>query len=55
MMTMVGWAGTPAALLGLDVLRGGVRAGQPPAAAAGGPRQGRLVFDFNRQQVLVCE
>lgn len=53
MMAKVGWEGQPAALLGLDVLRSSVRAGQPPAAAAGGPRTGRLVLDFERGFVRV--
>lgn len=53
MMAMVGWEGTQAALLGLDVLRVGVRGGQPPTAAAGGPASGRLVLDFARRVMLV--
>eukprot|EP00966_Prymnesium_polylepis_P218011 5045614-Prymnesium_polylepis.1 len=55
MMAAVGWQGTPAALLGLDVLRGGVRRGQPKAAASGGPATGRLVLDFERGELIVSE
>lgn len=53
MMVAVGWTGMPAALLGLDVLRGGVKAGQPPAAAAGGPKMGALTLDFERRWLVV--
>ena len=53
MMRAVGWEGTAAALLGLDVLRSGVQAGKPAAAAAGGPRVGRMVLDFARGRLLV--
>ena len=49
----VGWEGTAAALLGLDVLRSGVQAGKPAAAAAGGPRVGRMVLDFARGRLLI--
>jgi hypothetical protein len=55
MMVAVGWQGTPAALLGLDVLRGGVRAGTPKATPAGGPPVGRLVLDFERSELVVWE
>ena len=55
MMQMVGWQGTPAALLGLDVLRGGVQGGMPKAAAAGGPAKGRLVLDISRSELVVME
>jgi len=55
MMAKVGWEGTPAALLGLDVLRSGVRAGQPPPAAAGGPRSGRLLVDFANGQLRIAQ
>ena len=55
MMGAVGWQGTPAALLGLDVLRGGVQGGSPKCAAAGGPRKGRLVLDLKRGEMVVCE
>ena len=55
MMSMVGWEGTPAALLGLDVLRGGVQGGMPKAAAAGGPKAGRLVLDVSGSRLLVYE
>ena len=55
MMAMVGWQGTEAALLGLDLLRGGVRGGQPPAAAAGGPKTGKLVLDFAGGELLIVE
>ena len=55
MMAAVGWEGTPAALLGLDVLRGGVQAGLPKAAAAGGPKAGRLVLDVSGGRLLVYE
>ena len=53
MMAKVGWTGTPAALLGLDVLRNGVRGGQPFAPAAGGPKRGRLVVDFDNSRLLI--
>ena len=55
MMQMVGWQGTAAALLGLDVLRGGVQGGKPKAAAAGGPAKGRLVLDISRSELVVME
>ena len=55
MMVAVGWQGQPAALLGLDVLRGGVIAGHPKCAAAGGPGTGRLVLDIERSVLWVCE
>ena len=55
MMAAVGWQGTPAALLGLDVLRGGVQGGNPKCAAAGGPATGRLVLDMKRQEMVVFE
>jgi predicted aspartyl protease len=55
MMQAVGWQGTPAALLGLDVLRGGVRGGAPKHPAAGGPAAGRLVLDMERGEMIVCE
>jgi hypothetical protein len=55
MMAAVGWEGTPAALLGLDVLRGGVQAGEPKAAAAGGPAAGRLVLDVSGSRLWVYE
>lgn len=55
MMAAVGWEGTPAALLGLDVLRGGVQAGMPKAAPAGGPAAGRLVLDVSRGRLLIYE
>ena len=55
MMSMVDWQGTPAALLGLDVLRGGVQGGMPKAAAAGGPATGRLVLDLKQSELLVIE
>ena len=55
MMAMAGWAGKEAALLGLDSLRSGVRAGQPRAAASGGAAAGRLVLDFERGQLFVCD
>jgi len=53
MMTMVGWQGKEAALLGLDLLRSGVQAGEPSPTASGGPRAGRLVLDFVGQRLLV--
>lgn len=53
MMTMAGWKGTEAALLGLDLLRSGVRSGQPKAAASGGPKVGRLLLDFTGQSLVV--
>ena len=55
MMAAVGWDGTPAALLGLDVLRSGVNAGMPKATAAGGPAVGRLVIDVRSGRLLIYE
>jgi predicted aspartyl protease len=55
MMAKVGWTGTPAALLGLDVLRSGVRGGQQPFAPAtvGPNKRGRLVVDFDNTRLLI--
>ena len=55
MMAAVGWQGTPAALLGLDVLRGGVQNGQPKAAASGGVPVGRVILDFAGAELVICE
>jgi hypothetical protein len=55
MMRLVGWEGTSAALLGLDVLRLGARGGQPLPAASGGPKVGRLILDFERSELLLGE
>ena len=53
MMSMAGWKGTEAALLGLDVLRADSRSGQPAPSASGGPATGQLVLDFEGERLIV--
>ena len=50
MMAMVGWAGQPAALVGLDLLR--TCAG---SSTSGLPTAGKLVFDFAQMHLIVID
>lgn len=59
MMAMVGWQGTAAGLIGLDLLRrtdgeGGTwAAGAGPTSTPGLPCAGRLILDFERGRLIV--